>query len=278
VRDRSDTILIGRMLDPTQVGIYSIGAELAALPTTELIEPFGRVAFSGFAAARNAEIAPAETYLRLIATMSLLTLPAAVGIALIADPLVNLAFGPLWAAAVPLVQILALAGVPMVVGVMSATLFAVHALLPQIFSIGLASVLLRVALLIVFIGQFGLYGAAIAAAIAICVEQGLYVLLTMRQIALKLTQLVHVTWRALLATATMAAVLLRTGLGEHIAGASPAALARQLAVAVFVGAAVYTTVLLAAWFAAGRPAGAETDVLALARRMFGRLGSALWAR
>ena len=161
---------------------------------------------------------------------------------------------------------------------MSATLFTVHALLPQVFSIGLASVLLRVALLIVFIGQFGLYGAAIAAAIAICVEQGLYVLLAMRQIALKLTQLVHVTWRALLATATMAAVLLRTGLGEHIAGASPAALARQLAVAVFVGAAVYTTVLLAAWFATGRPAGAETDVLALARRMFGRLGGALWAR
>jgi len=278
VRDRSDAILIGRMLGPTQVGIYSVGAEVAALPTTELIEPFGRVAFSGFAAARDAEMAPAEAYLRLIAAMSLLTLPAAAGIALVADPLVNLAFGTLWASAVPLIQILALAGVPMVFGVIGATLFAVHALLPQIFSIGLGSVLLRVALLIVFIDRFGLYGAAIAAAIAICVEQSLYVALTMRQIALKLAELVNVTWRVLLATAAMAAVLLRTGLTEHAAGASPAALTHQLALGVAVGAAVYATVLLTAWLAAGRPPGAETDLLAFARRMLSRLGGALWAR
>jgi lipopolysaccharide exporter len=278
VRDRSDSILIGRMLDPTQVGIYSIGAEVAALPTTELVEPLCRVAFSGFAAARNADLTPAETYLRLIATMCLLTLPAAVGIALIADPLVNLAFGSRWAGAVPLVQILALAGVPTVFGLVSATMFAAHALLPQVFSIGLGSVLLRVVLLVFFIGRMGLYGAAIAAAIAICVEQGLYVLLTMRQIALKLADLLHVTWRGLLATAAMATVLLRMGLGEHTPEARPGALAQQLAVAVIVGAAVYTIVLLAAWFAAGRPAGAETDLLALARRMLGRVGRTLRAR
>jgi lipopolysaccharide exporter len=278
VRDRSDSILIGRMLDPTQVGIYSIGAEVAALPTTELVEPLCRVAFSGFAAARNADLTPAETYLRLIATMCLLTLPAAVGIALIADPLVNLAFGTMWAGAVPLVQILALAGVLTVFGLVSATMFTAHALLPQVFSIGLGSVVLRVVLLIVFIGRYGLYGAAIAAAIAISVEQGLYVLLTMRQIALTVADLIHVTWRGLLATTVMAGVLLRLGLSEHVAGARPAALIQQLLVAVIVGAAVYTSVLLAAWFAAGRPAGAETDLVGLVRRMLTRLGGTLWAR
>ena len=164
MRDRSDAILIGRMLGPAQVGIYSIGAEVAALPTTELVEPLCRAAFSGFAAARNADLTPGETYLRLIATMSLLTLPAAVGIALIADPLVNLAFGALWAGAVPLVQILALAGVLTVFGLVSATLFAAHALLRQAFSISLGSVLLRITLLIFLIARFGLYGAAIDAA------------------------------------------------------------------------------------------------------------------
>ena len=278
VRDRSDSILIGRMLDPTQVGIYSIGAEVAALPTTELVEPLCRVAFSGFAAARNADLTPAETYLRLIATMSLLTLPAAVGIALIADPLVNLAFGTLWAGAVPLVQILALAGVLTLFGLVSSTLFTVHALLRQVFRIGLAAVLLRVLLLIVLIERFGLYGAALAAAIAISVEQGAYVLLTMRHIGLNLADLLRVTWRGLLATAAMAAVLLRTGLGDYSAGAGPTALAHQLVVAVVVGAGVYTSALLAAWLAAGRPAGAETDLVALARRMLSRLGGTLWAR
>jgi hypothetical protein len=68
------------------------------------------------------------------------------------------------------VQLLALAGVLMLFGQVSAVLFAAHALLPQMFAIGLGSVLLRIALLIVFIGRLGLYGAAIAAAIAICLE------------------------------------------------------------------------------------------------------------
>jgi hypothetical protein len=76
----------------------------------------------------------------------------------------------------------------------------------------------------------------------------------------------------------MAAALLRTGLGEHTAGAGPAALAHQLVLAVGVGAAVYTSVLLLAWFAVGKPAGAETDFVALARRLVSRVGGALWAR
>jgi O-antigen/teichoic acid export membrane protein len=266
------------MLDPTQVGIYSIGAEVAALPTTELVEPFCRVAFSGFAAARNADLTPGETYLRLIGTMSLLTLPAAVGIALIADPLVNLAFGPLWAGAIPLVQLLALAGVVMLFGQVSAALFAAHALLPQMFAVGLGSVLLRIALLIFFIGRQGLYGAAIAAALSICLEQSLYVLMTMRRIALTFPDLLRATWRCLLATVAMAAVLLHTGLERHVPSASPGALARQLLLAIIIGAVAYTIVLLAAWLAAGRPAGAETDLLALARRMATRVGGALWAR
>jgi O-antigen/teichoic acid export membrane protein len=266
------------MLDPTQVGIYSIGAEVAALPTTELVEPFCRVAFSGFAAAHNADLTPGETYLRLIGTMSLLTLPAAVGIALVADPLVNLAFGPLWAGAVPLVQLLALAGVLMLFGQVSAVLFAAHALLPQMFAVGLGSVLLRIALLIIFIGRLGLYGAAMAAAIAIFLEQCLYVVMTLRRIALKFADLLRATWRCLLATGAMAAVLLHSGLGRHVPSASPTALAYELLWAVIVGAATYTFVLLMAWQASGRPSGAETDLLALGRRMVARLGGTLWAR
>ena len=178
----------------------------------------------------------------------------------------------------PLVQILALAGVLTVFGLVSATLFAAHALLRQAFSISLGSVLLRITLLIFLIARFGLYGAAIAAAIAICVEQGLYLLLTIRHIDLRLSALIQATWRCLLATAAMAAVLLHMGLGRHEAGANPAALARQLVIAIGVGAAAYAIALLAAWLASGRPSGAETDLVALIRRMGSRLTGGLWSR
>ena len=35
LRDRSDSLVIGRILNTVEVGIYSVGAEIAALPTTE---------------------------------------------------------------------------------------------------------------------------------------------------------------------------------------------------------------------------------------------------
>jgi peptidoglycan biosynthesis protein MviN/MurJ (putative lipid II flippase) len=139
------------------------------------------------------------------------------------------------------------------------------------FELSVATLILRVALLIFFIGRMGLFGGALAAAIAIAVEQSLYVLLTIRHFALRPTDLVRHTWRCLLATAAMAAVLLRTGLGRHTAAPDAGVLAQQLAVAVVVGVATYSVVLLAAWFAAGRPPGAETDFLALARQLSGRV-------
>ena len=40
---------------------------------------------------------------------------------------------------------------------------------------------------------------------------------------------------------------------------------RELAQAVAAGGAVYTIALLGAWLACGRPAGAEADLLTLAR-------------
>ena len=49
---------------------------------------------------------------------------------------------------------------------------------------------------------------------------------------------------------------------------------QQLLVAVAIGIAVYGMVLLATWLAAGRPAGAETDCLEMARRLSGRVGGA----
>jgi lipopolysaccharide exporter len=45
----------------------------------------------------------ADTYVRMVSLMALLTLPAGTGISLVADPLVRLALGPLWIHSVPIV-------------------------------------------------------------------------------------------------------------------------------------------------------------------------------
>ena len=145
------------------------------------------------------------------------------------------------------------------------------------FPVTATALLLRVALLIVLIARMGLLGAAIAAAIAIACEQVLYVAMTMRHFAVHPSRLLRHTWRGLLATTAMAVVLYDAGLGWHIATVGDGPLALQLLRDVTAGVAVYVAVLLAAWVAAGRPPGAETDFLALMRRLTGGVAGTLRA-
>jgi O-antigen/teichoic acid export membrane protein len=261
LRDRCDTLLLGRLTGPAMVGFYSVGAEIAALPTTELIEPLCRASFSGFAAARREGMAVGETWLRLMGTAALLTLPAGVGLSLVAGPLVALAFGPGWDQAVPVLRVLALAGTMMVFGQVSLHLMSAHALLGRLVGITLTAAVVRIGLLAALIPPWGLTGAAMAAAAAIMLEQALTVATALRRFGVGAGAFLRVVWRPAAAGAAMAAVLAWLGWGWS-PGGGVAALVRG----VTVGAAAYGGVLLVMWAAAGRPAGAEADVLAVVRR------------
>lgn len=274
IRDRSDNMIIGRMLSATQVGLYALGTEIGTLPSTELVLPLARACFPGFAAVKHAGDSTAGTYLRVVATMALLTLPAGIGIALVADPVTRLAFGPRWLDAIPLIRIMGVIGALTVFGHISMTLFSVYALLDAMFYITVIATILRIALMIFLIGKFGVIGAAVAVAIAGLVEQAIYVSMTLRRFRLGIGALFRQTWRTLAATGAMACVLLATGLGGGILGGNWVQ-AERLSVAVLLGAATYTGVLFALWFASGRPAGAETDLLALGVRGGGAFAARL---
>src|SRR6185436_3073988 len=88
IRGRGVIMIIGGMLNPTQLGVFTVGSEIATLPETELIGPLGRVCFASFAAARRAGISVAETYTRIVSSTLIIAVPASIGISSIAGPLV----------------------------------------------------------------------------------------------------------------------------------------------------------------------------------------------
>ena len=271
VRERGTALLIGGLLGTGPVGVWSVGADLAALPTTELVEPLSRSAFSGFAAARHQGGSAGEIYLRVVAAMALLTLPAGIGASLVADPLVRLAFGPNWVAAIPLVQILAITGAATVFGYIGWTLFSAHALLRTVLAITVAAAVARVLLLIVLLPRIGLLGAAIAVTVSVVVEDALYIGLTLARFDMRAGALFARVWRGLLAGACMAAALVWAGLGWTPIEGDAGELAALLAGAIALGGGVYVGVLLLAWLASGRPAGTEADGAAMLGRLIGRL-------
>ena len=265
LRNRSDTLLLGRLTNSTSVGIYAVGTEVASLPTSELVEPLCRASFAGFAAANREGISVTETFLRLMSSAVLVTLPAGLGLALVAAPLVRLAFGPGWDAAVPVLRVLGLAGIMSVFGQISLHLMGAHSLLGRLTAVTLAGAAVRIVLLLLLIPPFGVAGAAWAAAIAICADQGATLIMALRHLKVPLGALVGHIVRPLIAAAVMACGVLT------ITRSMPdGAVVWSLVIEVAVGAIVYTMVLLVAWLAAGRPDGPEADAVQAIRRAAAR--------
>src|SRR3984957_13616569 len=121
VKDRGDSIIIGRMLGTAQFGVFSVGQELGALPVTEVIEPMGRALFSGFALLHRTEESPRTLYLRAVATVMMLILPAGFGISMVADPMVRAVLGEQWLSVLPVIQVVAIISPLSVFGSVSST-------------------------------------------------------------------------------------------------------------------------------------------------------------
>jgi lipopolysaccharide exporter len=274
VRDRIDALVIGRVLGPTSVGIYGIGVEIGSLTSTELVQPLTTVLFSGFSAARRTGGASAtEGYFRAISATFLLTLPLGFGLSLLAAPIVRLMLGEHWVGAVPMVQIFAVLGMARVIAYFSGVLLNSHAMLTVQFRIMLFSLLVRLGVLAVLIRPYGLLGAATAAVACTAAEEILFLIVTFRRFQLSPVDLLASTWRCMLASAAMAAVLVWEGIGWAPATASTTDALRALALGASSGAATYTVTLLLAWWCSGSPRGAETfviDVLQQMTRHFGR--------
>lgn len=267
VRDRTDGFFVGRVLDIRSVGLLSVATEIASLPTTEFVNPLATATFAGFSAARHAGAGMGETYLRVVGVVAALTVPAGVGISLLADPAVRLALGPNWLDAIPVAEIAGALGATTVFGLISASLFSAHAYFRAQFGVSVVSMLVRLGLLWLLVPRYGVIGAALAGGIGMSAEYGAYLVLTCRRFGITAGRFLGAVWRTALASAVMAAALSAAGLGwtPHPGGALDQV--ARLALGGLSGAGVYAATLTALWAFAGRPRGPETDLAAFAARL-----------
>ena len=266
LRDRSDSLVVGRSLGTAGNGLYAVGIEVAILPATEMVDPLCRACMPGFAEAGRSADGAGGAYLRIIATMAMLTLPAGIGISLMAGPVVALAFGQEWLGAVPVVMIVGAAFSLVLFGNVSSALLNAQAWLSGIFRITLGAGILRALLLVALVPPFGLTGAALALSISVVAEQSVLIICALHRLGLRVADFLSAAWRPALACVVMAAVLWAGGWGWAPAPGSAPAAVRELAIGVPLGAAVYTAALAGLWAACGSPPSAEADLLFLVRR------------
>ncbi len=274
-RERSDSFILGRLMNTSAVGLFSASLEVALLPISEFVEPVGRALYAGLSAIHHSGQGSSDTLAKAMSATLCIVLPAGVGVSLIAAPLIRVTLGPAWLAGVPLVAIIGpFAAFSVVTNIGMLGVMAIGN--PKITTFTTAAMaLLRVPLLLIGVTFGGLSGLAWATGIALALEAVIYVVVLGRVTGFRFSVLIGESWRCVTATAGMVLILVSLGLAWSPAAATVAGAVTQVGIAAAAGAAVYAVLLVALWALTGCPDGPEaTLVHAVSRRLplpaFGR--------
>jgi len=104
-----DKLIVGRRDGASILGAYSLADQIAAMPTSELLAPMNRALFPAMAAMQDDLPRLREAFLSGLGIQTMLAMPAAIGLALVAPDVVVVMLGQQWVAAGPVMTALALA-------------------------------------------------------------------------------------------------------------------------------------------------------------------------
>lgn len=125
VYSHADFAVAGRMIGQAALGAYSFAWTLASLPVEKVTAMIGRVTPAVFSAVQDDDESLRRYLSNLTEGLALITFPAAVGLALVADSLVPVVLGDRWLAAVDPLRLLAV----------YASFRSIVTLLPQILNV-----------------------------------------------------------------------------------------------------------------------------------------------
>jgi O-antigen/teichoic acid export membrane protein len=260
---RADEVLVGGLGSTRQMGLYNVAAELGRLPGSELAAPLNQALMPGFAKLQHDAHRVATAYLNVLGTVSSITLPAAIGLALVANEVVPLLMGDQWIDAAPLLVLLAISGAVRT-GDSLATSFVLgtgHPRMAAAFS--WLNALLLVGIALPLVGDRGAEGVAIAK-IAGGVAATFFIWVGVARVSEVAPKNVVVRlWRPLVATSLM-------GLIVGSIPASGSGVLADLIVKVSVGVVSYCAALLLVWRLAGSPDGPERFFINHIGRRLGR--------
>ena len=270
---RLDFLLIGKFLGKVPLGQYTVGNNLAMMPTREITAPLTKTVFPGFANIMHDPARLASGYQRVQAFLTTVALPLGIGVALVADPLVRFAIGDKWAPAVFILQALA-------------AIFALQTLGSQVEPLAMAKgetrllfirsaqmFMVRLPLILAGMFLYGLKGLVIGRVISGLIQIIVDMVLARRLTGLRLRSQFLANLRPLTSVAIMAlAVVAVQSLHPSLAG--NLALPIELALLIATGGITYILALALFWFAAGRPSGPERELLSLMNSLLVRAGLA----
>ncbi|MEW4527076.1 MOP flippase family protein [Maioricimonas sp. JC845] len=139
----SDNLVIGLFLGPVALGFYSLAYKLMLLPRDSVSKVLSRVLFPKLSKLQDDDERLADVYLRATGAIAFVTFPMMAGLAVLAEPFVQVVLGEKWLPAVPLIQLLAPVGALQSIGSVSGQLYMSRGETPKLFVMGVISGVVR---------------------------------------------------------------------------------------------------------------------------------------
>jgi lipopolysaccharide exporter len=264
---RFDQLAIGFAVTRAELGYYSIADSIAVIPSRELSFPLRNALFPGLSQIAGHPEKLREAFLEAQSGIALVTAPAAIGLALLADPAVHLLLGSRWAEIVPLLQLLAITYAfdtfIMVVRPLGMAMGATK----YLFLRQLAALFVRIPLILGGLALGGLAGAAAGRALSSLVNCLISFMVAKRLVSVSVWEQVRAH------TMTLVCLLVMSAAVGASQAALPLALADrplfQLLILAPIGALTYAGAVLAFWHLSGRRAGPVKELLKISSRISG---------
>jgi PST family polysaccharide transporter len=226
--------------------------------------------FPGFASMQSEQARLAMAYQRAQSLITAVALPAGIGAALIAEPLVLLTMGERWRPVIFIIQALASIYALQTLATLTQSLGIAKGQPRLLFVRSLQMFAIRVPLLVVGMLVDGLRGVVFARVLTGLIAIGFNMFLVRRFIALSLSQQLAPNIRSLISAAVMALLtwLLMPALPD---GSDGATMTLRIAFTSAAALTIYCASTVVMWLAMGKPPGPETEVQLLIRKAVAKL-------
>lgn len=254
--DKLHRFVVGGRESTAVMGAYSLGGDIAAMPSTELLAPLSRVLFPLFVKLKHDLVQLKKAFLLALGVQALVGIPAATGLVMVSSELVLALLGEKWGAAIPFIQILGVGNILVAIGASGGYMLLALGRAKVTASTAWLSVLLFAALVTLAIPEEGAMAIAMLRLAVASFVTLLFLYLVKRELrTLRVLEMLGSVWRPCLASAIMVVVLLA------LPSLHAMPMIAQLLIKISVGATVCVVCVLSLWRFAACPDGAEAYLL-----------------
>lgn len=267
---RSDSLIVGKILGAATLGLYTVAYEIATMATSELVAPIRRALLPGYAKLAHDPEALRRSFVDGFALIMMIAAPVAVGMGLVADPLVRLFLGDKWLAAIPMLQALAIFGLLQISSGNIGPVFLAMGHPRLVMFVTAITVGIGIPVTIFATLRWGVTGTIWSLVATNFAAAIVWLVLAVRVIKLSPAGLIVAVWRTFVALSVMVLIVWLASASYADDGSAPS-LPLILASEIVAGALAYIVTHLGLWRLCGSPDGSERQALGTMVAKIGRM-------